>query len=50
MRQGFVHPTLTTWTTTPCICRGVWLYFCVDLRYRDIEALRAERDARTSLP
>jgi hypothetical protein len=29
---------------------GGWLYFCVDLRYRDVEALRAERDARTSLP
>jgi hypothetical protein len=33
-----------------CPCPGDWLYFRVCLRYRDVEALRAERDARTSLP
>ena len=49
-RQGIVHPTLTTWTIMRCTCYGVWLYFRVCLRYRDVEALRAERDASTSLP
>jgi hypothetical protein len=36
-------------TIIRCTCRGVWLYFRVGLRYRDVEALSAERDASTSL-
>jgi hypothetical protein len=28
-----------------CSSPDVWLYFCVDLRYRGLEARRAERDA-----
>jgi hypothetical protein len=33
-----------------CICLDAWLYFHVGLRYREVEELRAERDASIALP
>jgi hypothetical protein len=43
------------WMHTPptimrCTVRGAWLYIGGCLRYRDVEARRAKRDASTSLP
>ena len=40
----------TSPTIMRCTCRGAWLYIGGCLRYRDVEALRAERDASMYLP